>query len=534
MKMSIAEIKKIIEQKKSERSLWDTLYQDIGDYIFTRKSSTIIKRTQGEDLQVNLFDNTGPRSLELFAGMMMSILMSVEEQWFEHSSGDVEVDQKDYIKKYLQMVTRAVHNMFANSNFYTEAHEMLLDLGGFGTNIFGIEEDEEDVVRYFSKFIGEGYLGEDARGKVDELYMEYEYTARQIQKEYPDAKLPETVLKAIEKNDEKKFKVAVCIYPVDRKTKSANKKGHTYYSHHVMCDEKAELRLGGFTSFPYATPRFSKATGETYGRSPGMTALPEVKVLNKMVEITLIGAEKVIDPPLQAPDDGFITQVNTFPAALSFYRAGSQDRIEPIFNDARIDFGIQIIEQKQAQVRSAFFLDQMMPQQKQGNPVTATEYSHQAENGMRFMGPFLSRMKVEFLQRVVDRTTEIAFKRGLLKAEDIPQELRGKNFTVKYTSFVARAQRAGTLQNMMRWFAMIEPVVNADPTAKAYINSGGTIRTAANLLGIPVEMINPEKEVQAMRQQMMQQQQQMQAAEQQNQQMDTVAKAGQASKAVQG
>lgn len=533
MKKSIDQLKKIVDQHKSDKTNWLNLWQDIGDYIFPRKNNVLTVRSVGEDKQVDLYDNTGPHSLELFAGIMMSILMSVEEQWFEHSTGDVDLDNKDHIKKYLQMVTRTVHNVMANSNFYNEAHELLLDLGSFGTGVFGIEEDPEDVVRFFAKFIAEAHIGENAQGKVDELYMEYEWTADQIAKEYGSDNLPKDVKTALEKNEQKKFKVLHAIYPVDKERLTPNNKGHRFYSHHVMLDEKHELKLGGFSSFPYPTPRFSKATGEKYGRSPGMVALPEVKVLNKMVEITLIGAEKVIDPPLQAPDDGFITQINTFPGGISFYRSGGNDTIKPVFNDARVDFGFQMIQEKQSKIRDAFYINQMQVQQKSGNPATAYEISQQVAQSTRFMGPFMARMQKEFLQPTVDRVTELCFKKGILKTSDIPKELQGKKFSVRYTSFIAKAQRNGTLQDIMRFWQTITPVVNADPTTRHYINGGGSIKTIANLLAVPVEILNDDKKVQQLREQEQAQMQQAQAAEAQQAQMDQAQQAADMAKMMQ-
>lgn len=52
--MNIGEIKKRLSSLKSERSNWETLWQDIGDYIFTRKNTVLVKRTQGEDRQFYL------------------------------------------------------------------------------------------------------------------------------------------------------------------------------------------------------------------------------------------------------------------------------------------------------------------------------------------------------------------------------------------------------------------------------------------------------------------------------------------------
>lgn len=534
MKMKVEEIKNIVAKKKSDRSNWEVLWQDVTDYIFTRKNNVIKSRVPGEDLQFNLYDNTGPQSLELFAGMMMSILFNTEEPWFEHTAGDEDLDNQEHIRSYLQKVTRVVHNVLANSNFYNEAHEMLLDLGSVGTNIFGIEEDEEDIVRFFAKFIGEGYIGEDARGKVDEVYLVYEYTARQLLTEYGMDVLPKEVKKALEKDAEKKFTMIVAIYPVSRKNKKPNTKGHTYYSHHVMPEENAELRVGGFESFPYPTPRFSKATGEIYGRSPAMVALPEVKVLNKMVEITLAASEKVMDPPLQAPDDGFITQINTFPASISFYRAGSNDRIEPIFNNAQVDFGFQMIEQKQNKIRDAFYINQMMLPQKSGNPNTAYTDSQHVEQSMRFMGSFAARMQKEMLQPTIDRVTDICFKRGLLKKSEIPKELQGKNFRVKYTSFIARAQRVGTLQNIMRFYASAEPLVQADPGNRFYFSGAGGIRTIAAILGTPQQLLNSDEDVAKMKQAEAQAQQQQLQAQQGQAQADTLQKVAGAAKNIQG
>ena len=49
-----------------------------------------------------------------------------------------------------------------------------------------------------------------------------------------------------------------------------------------------ELSVGGFKEFPFVVPRYLKASNEIYGRSPAMTALPDVKMLNISSRIPLI------------------------------------------------------------------------------------------------------------------------------------------------------------------------------------------------------------------------------------------------------
>ena len=81
-----------------------------------------------------------------------------------------------------------------------------------------------------------------------------------------------------------------------------------------------ELSISGFKEFPFVVPRYLKASNEIYGRSPAMTALPDVKMLNEMSKTTIKAAQKQVDPPLLVPDDGFLLPVRTVPGGLNFYR----------------------------------------------------------------------------------------------------------------------------------------------------------------------------------------------------------------------
>ena len=62
------------------------------------------------------------------------------------------------------------------------------------------------------------------------------------------------------------------------------------------------ISVGGFRELPYVIPRYLKASTEICLRSFKDT-LPDVKVLNKMVETALKAAAKQVDPPLLVPDD---------------------------------------------------------------------------------------------------------------------------------------------------------------------------------------------------------------------------------------
>lgn len=518
--MNIGEIKKRLSSLKSERSNWETLWQDIGDYIFTRKNTVLVKRTQGEDRQFYLYDNTGPQSLELLAGNLHSLLTSSTQQWFELTTGDEHLDSLDDVRLFLQKLTTKTHNILNNSNFQMEVHELYMDIGGFGTGLLAIEPDEEDVVRFLCKFIAVAYIKEDSRGRVNEVYLEYEWNARQIVQEYGVDALSDKVKRAYDNNEDTKFKVVHAVYPMKEK----DARGFTYESVHCLLEEKHELKRHGFKELPFVVPRWSKASGETYGRSPAMVALPEVKVLNKMVETTLIGAEKVVDPPLQAPDDGFISQLNTFPGGISYYRAGSNDQIRPVFNDSRIDFGFQVIQEKQSKIRDAFYVNQL--QLRTGPQMTATEVMQRTEEQMRFLGPFLGRMQSEFLRPLLDRVVDIMFSRGVIDPREVPPIIRSRKIDVRYSSFVAKSQRVGEGQNIMRFVQTIEPFINADQSAVDNLNADGAINRLSIIYGVPQDILRNKKELDNVRKARAEAQQQMASEQKQMLQAEQAQKLG--------
>ena len=158
---------------------------------------------------------------------------------------------------------------------------------------------------------------------------------------------------------------------------------------------------GGFREFPFVVPRYLKASNEIYGRSPAMTALPDVKMLNEMSKTTIKAAQKQVDPPLLVPDDGFLLPVRTVPGGLNFYRSGTRDRIEPLNIGANNPLGLNMEQQRRESIRAVFYVNQLMMQQ--GPQMTATEVIQRNEEKMRLLGPVLGRLQSELLKPLIDR-----------------------------------------------------------------------------------------------------------------------------------
>lgn len=511
-RLTAEQVKKKLDKLKSDRGLWETHWQEIVDFVFPRRGMVIGERAIGQKPTFRLLDNTGVQSNELLAGMLHGLLTNPDVVFFELTTGNVQIDNKDSVRKWLQKAVRQIFNVLNNSNFQTEVAEMYLDITSFGTGCQHIEESDENVVRFMTYFIKDYYIDEDYHGRVSTLYREWKWTPSQCVAKWGIEKMPPKVVEAYQKGKDEKVTIIHAVYPAYESDTTVTD-DEKFISQYVMPAYDHEISSGTFDSFPYVVPRWGKASGEVWGRSPGMNALPELRVLNKMNETMLIGAQKVVDPPVQLPDDGFVMPFITRPGGVNYYRAGTETA-KPIFNDTRLDFGFQAMEDRRQRVRDSFYVDQL--KLRQGGPMmTATEVMQRTEEAMRLLGPMLGRMHQEYLKPMVERVYNIMVKRNMF--DPAPEELRNVQLEVKYSSMIAKAQRMSDIQNISRTLETVAPFLQLDPAAGQNFNVDNVVRLVANMLNAPHEIIRDSNEVLAQRQQQAQMQQQM--MQQQQEQM---------------
>ena len=530
-----AYIVKKLESLKSERSNWNSHYQEIADYICPVKNDFTGKRTSGEKKGLVIVDNTGMMCNELLAGALHSMLTNPSQQFFTLTTGDEDIDDEDDVRKWLQRASKKVQNVLNNSNFQTETHEIYIDQGAFGTAHLTAEEDDNLVVRFAARPLQHTYLVEDYLGQVVEVYRTWCSKAEKAVQEFGLDNLPKEIQDAYRKGTDEEFEFVHCVYKNYTMGEKGNKMRFPWISQYIAVEAKKEVKRAGFYEKPAITPRWSKRTGEVYGRSPGMTALPEVKILNLMTETTMKGAQKVVDPPLQMPDDGFVLPLVTRPAGVNYYRAGTQDFVKPIFNDARIDFGFESMNYKTKKVREAFYVDQL--RLEQGGPQkTATEIQQLAEDSMRFLAPILARQKEEYLTPLIERVMGIMDRRKMF--DPPPRRLLqmakdGQRLDVRYSSLVALSQRMNEVTNIMRTMQAAEPFINLDPSVADNIEGDRIFKIIARSYNYPQEGIRDGKAVESIRQSRAQAQSEMVDAQKQQMQLQNAATAAQAVGAVQ-
>lgn len=486
------------EKMKAMRGTWETHWQEIADHMLTRKATITTTRYPGEKRNLQIFNSAAVMANELLAGALHGLLTNPSVQWFELTTGDQELDDNDEVRLWLQKVTRDMHNILNNSNFQEAIHEIYVDLGAFGTAALSIMEDEDMVVRFTAHPIEEFFIDENHKNRVDTVFRRFKWTTRQIMQEFPNID-NEFLIDEMKKDPARKFDVIHAIFPANE-MEELQMQGKNFASVWMLVDKLMVLSKNGFREMPFAVPRWTKATGEIYGRSPAMKALPDIKMINEMMKTTIKGAQKTVDPPIMMPDDGFFMPVRTLPGGINYFRSGTSDRIEPLITNARVDFGLQMIEFVQKAIRDAFFIDQL--QLQDGPQMTATEVLQRTEENMRLLGPILGRQQSELLSPLVDRLFDVMLKRGVVLKEEIPEalrELKDGRFKVQYNSLVARAQRSQEAQNILRTVEASAPFINTDPTIMDNFDGDAAVRIISKLFGVPQEVIRNKREIAGLR-----------------------------------
>jgi hypothetical protein len=495
---------------KVERQTWESHWQEVADYCLPRKADITKSRSKGDKRTEFIYDGTATHALELLAASLHGMLTNTVSPWFYLKYKNDELNKEDEAVEWLENCTQVMNQAFNRSNFQQEIFELYHDLIAFGTAALFIAEDKDNDLRFKNLHISEIYITENEKGFVDSLTRHFKMQARNLPNQFPDAVLPPELVKKIEKNPYDRVNIIHCIHanPDYSETKK-------FVSHYVHEDSGTLLSEGFFADFPFAVPRYLKSSNEIYGRSPAMNALADVKMLNLMSKTSIKAAQKQIDPPLMVPDDGFLMPIRTVPGGLNYYRSGTRDRIEPMNIGANTPIGLNMEEQRRDAIRQNFFVDQLMT--NQGATMTATEVIQRNEEKMRILGPVLGRLQSELLQPLITRSFNILNKNK--KFLPVPEMLGETDIEIEYVSPLAKAQKTGDLQALMRGIEIFGSLQQVSPVMD-YLDTDNLVQYIKEILGIPAKILKSRDQVALQRQdqeaqqmQQMQLQQEMQQAE---------------------
>lgn len=493
----VERILRIYNTLAQEQTIWASVWQELAEYILPRKSDMVGYLTPGTKRTDKLFDSSAIHANELLAAAMQGTITNHATRWFGLRMRNDELNDIKAIKEWLEECAHRMFYAFNQSNFHSEVHEGYLDLGAFGTTGLFMEEKKATDHRFFPGFnframsLKEFVIAEGTDGRVNAVYRKFSlelFTAFKLFGEKlieGDYELTEKlVVKPYEKID-----ILHCVYPRDFPDPRKGGRGMPFESVHIYPKGRRIIKESGYEEFPFMVPRWTKSSGEKWGRGPGHTALPDIKTLNRAIELILKALAKAIDPPIEVLDDSVLGGVVDMTAGgVNVVR--DKEAIKALLLKGEWDFANLEIQDLKTAIRRIFFADQL--QLQEGPQMTAHEVSVRYELMQRLLGPTLGRLEQELLNPLIERAFGIMLRAGALPPP--PSELQeamegGEEIDIEYESPLALAQRSQELQSIERALSITAPLIELKPELEDNFDVDEIVRHIAMLAGMPSKLL---------------------------------------------
>ena len=510
--------KDILERYSALKSIhdgyWLAVWREVRRYVWPNYSDY---KSEGGDRGADVPDSTAIEARARLAAGMYAWMAPPDQRWFELQSTDPELAKNEEVKAFFAECSRIVAEALANSNWPGVLIDALNQLAcGLDAIIYCEDGGAERILNFRNFPVETVCYAENASRKVDTIFREVAMTARQCLQLFANDDLPPDIRSDAE-NPAKKDTVKHILHAVfprsDRDGTMFDKKNMPIAEVYIDLASKKIIREGGFREFPFAVCHFERSDNETYGRGPGINMLPNIKMLCRIYEAYVLGAEREVDPSTLAPDGSIIgSEYNRDPGSLIFYKpdlGGAKPELLPIH--ANLSGRYQDIKEEQDRIKRGFFWDIFDPlgDLKQ---ITATEAEIRNEGKMIPFAPIAGNLHSDLFRVIIHRVFAIVARRGLLP--EPPVELARKpDYKVEFVSKIARAIRKLESLAWIQTEATLANVAQLDPSILDNFDLDAVVRDIASANGANPKWIKSAKDRDAIREARQQQQAQQQTAD---------------------
>ena len=525
---STMDIFKRLDRLKKDRSVWESHWEEVAERVLPRSAEFTGSRTTGDKRTAQLYDATAVLALERFASAVEGLLTPRGAKWHTLRASDPAIDYNDEVRLWFDQVNEILFRLrySPKANFASQMHEGYMSLGAFGTGAMFVDEHPVLGMRYRNIHLADIFLSLNEHGIVDTVFREFEVTARQALRMFDDGDLTDTLVKDAQDRPDRRVKLLHVVMPrTDRDPERGDRSNAPFFSGYFEVKTKHLINEGGFDELPYIMSRYVTGPRETYGRSPAMSVLPEIKMINEMSKTVIRAGQKIVDPPLLIADDGVVFPVDTT-AGGTRLDGRQQAPVQPLHTGARVDIGFEMMEQRRKVIQDAFLITlfQILIESPQ---MTATEVLQRAQEKGSLLAPTMGRQQSETLGPLINRELNILANQGALPPP--PQLLLDAqgDYEIEYVSPLSRAMKAEEGISILRTLEMVQPLVAVDQSILDNFDLDQITRVLAETNGAPQKILRRQEAIDQIRQQRQQQQQMQSMIENAPQAADAAVKVSQ-------
>jgi len=518
-------LKGIFDTIQTDRRQTEILWRDMSILVDPSRSTEEIEQ-RGRDRSLSTYDNTATLASSRLAALMFGNLTNPSLEWMmvQQSGGDETRDGFEWLQTATQFALKVFRS--PKSGFNSAINEAFSDIATFGTASMFISG--EDLIRFKALYLEELYFATNHFGEIDTVIRRKLWTADQAAEKFGINNLTDSVKKIfgstkryVDRREYLHFVMPRIDVEMDNELNIKIPNRFAFASIWIDNQEGKIVRAGGFRSYPYATGRWKVASGETYGTSPGIEVVDEIRLANSMKKTVIISASKAANLPLVVNDDSVIGSVRVLPGGITYISPGNDIKGLPVGDPNISDVQLERIQNS---IGEAYFND--LDRLPDNDRMTATEVLQRRQDRLIALAPFVTRVQEELLGPIIERTLKLGIEMGDL--EEPPPELSGGNVEIEYISPLAISQRSSRIQAFQIWVNAMLPLLQIDQSMVASIKTENVPAFLADGLNVPFELVRDAQEVAQKKGEMEQLAQLQQAAQLGGQLADTAKTAAEA------
>ena len=493
MKKTVKQIIKDCGKAYQKKGKWDNLYKEVFEYMMPARD---IEKSPGDDVENRIFSSIGEQSSDRFVDRVQNILTPVNVDWIKFEAGYMLKKQNEGgvtdVNKELDKIA-GICNVFKNtSNFDVAATEFYYDLIAGTACLLVLEGTFENPLRFVTVPIKELAIAEGIFGEVGEVYRKFKLKSELIKRQWPDAKYEDK-----DDNDKEKELIESTYYDYDAKI----------WHYTVILKEGEQVLVEhNYKANPFVILRWTKCSGEVYGRGLGLKSIKDVKTLNLIMEYSLRALAFTIPVFIAQQDasfdpDDFILK----PGALNLVpsTATNNPSVTQLPVNVTHDITAYKTEQMEMNIKRNM-MDSTIPNDPSRN-LTATEITERANELKAILSNSYGRIMNELLYPLIRRIVEVLQYFGYIKPDIDVRSFNGFGYTIVVNTQLANQQSQTEVQNTVNALQLLFSLDPQGQFAMKCVDMNKAVPFILEKMGVPKDLINSPEQIAALQQQEAQQ-----------------------------
>ena len=499
---------------------FDSLCQEIASNFYSARADFTTTIDLGNEFASHQVDSYPELVRRDLANAFASMLRPSNQQWFEAHVDD-ELEQDQSVRAYLEYMNKVTSRILYDpqTNMRRTAAEADNDLAAFGNAVISVVDNKDRngiVMRAWH--LRDCAWAEDEIGGVSALHRKQKITLGNLARQFGADKVPMKHRHKLDKDPLSEITIRHCAIGKENYDPYGAKKsfgGLPFYS--VWYTEEGDI-LAELPEpiMPYIVPRWSKVSTSQYAFSPAtIIALPNARLIQRMMLTLIEAAEKTVDPPLVATHEAIKSEVDLSAGGITWIDREYDERLgealRPLNLGRNVGLGVDLLERQRQMLAEAFYLSKInLPQSREK---TAYETARLVEEYVRNALPLFEPLEDEYNAAMLDAVMARGLRLGAYGPPDrIPEPLRGQDVRFRFVNPLREAMAKRKVMAFQESTQILAAAAQFKPESLAAIDMNAMLRDALHGAGAPAGWMKSQEQMAAEQAQAAQMQQMQQLA----------------------